>query len=1465
MRILRRSLFLIGAACTLVASLFGQTVRVLSVSGEATIQMPGEAAPRVVRKGDTIVVGTRIVTAEGARVIITPLPGVNSIIAPKSDVVIERVSETRDPGAAGTLHTAVLDLRTGAVTTDLQKREGVELDYGVRTARGLAGARGTTYTIGVNEAGVQTVVVADGVITLTLTDGRVISLVPGQVSITRPDGTSQSVASAAELSEGDQMIADNWVETTLDSLAEAVEQGIEVDAAALEDAIRSARDLGIDVDEDTQAKLERARQRQLERQERRERSGEETLQEKLEQSGGGGDDDLGSGDDDVNTQEQSSGGTSSAFDFAAFIATFSPDVQSQFFALGTGQRQSLAAYIGRLQSSSDRGAVLLFALSLPATDVLPAYLGRSDSIKTYLAKHPSDTDLANFALYPYGESSVYPSDAVVSYYGKLNDNDRQTFASFTRQVQAAIEDSNDPQVREYAFELIEGEPRSSASMVFFLGLTTTQKGAFLDLSDSQQNQIMDRNSSALTAYALGASRTSEQVDFALGLDGEDQLPAFLALSSTVQARLVEENDSKLTDYVLSEPRSSAQMNFAFDLSSERRSVFFALPPDIQALLIAKAGDADLQEYALDRYGEGQQRGEADIRFFAGLTNVQRDQFLDLDLNDQERLISSEDPALKQYALAAGRTVDEASYAIGLESDRFTAFLTLDEAARDVLVDGAGDLALQNFAYGTGSTPRASATIVYFDDLNDNERTLYLARANDLQDAVARLDVADLEDLLFAEDTPGVFTYSDASLRHYLQLDDAVRPAFLASAPELREKFAEVNRPGLTGAILTPGTFETTPSKADLLRNLNALLALSPENRDFFETLAGGPAYPRLDTVPGPLDWSDAAWTRTRNSFESLPDVLQQRVVSMGASEGIFDYSGTFIEAAFADYESSLSTAARAAATSAGWGRDFASYFVKDEVRQIFAEAATFTTAELAAIKQFEISPEDFLVTQDEGTAAGASVPKITAPPSSLGAEAKANLAVLAGLSSEDRAVLHSLGLRGEILQVYGAPYYDENDNYVSPDFAQTLANAIDLADKFSSEELETLRDLGLGRALVGQRDGGEVFIGEASVEIRDFLGGLLEIFEGLTPDQQDAAIDTGAFYSINFNDYRYVDGTALTSALNTWLELDVKTRDFLAGEAGGDFNLMYLVEGNGFYRDLGDIDDLISSLDSDELGTLRDLDAGSFILNNNTYSEGLITPTELKAFLAYVGALTDPQVFAMRELGIVSRENHREGFFAADRDGLAHLLQVYAELDQPNADPVIGNVVVATRQIDPYKSYATYVGPSFFFADDNGADYVTYNVSFRSETSSLYVGAVRRLSLYGSHGESYTFAVPEGKDVNLRASSLIDLQSVSFSAGVRAIRMDAATINLAYTDIPAGAVVSLNSKLGGMGTGNRYPNFGSSLTGRVNFIAGVSYGGVDMIDEATFDSASRGNIAIGTLRNPASLPTYTPPPENNVD
>ena len=246
----------LGLALVMTLALPAQTVRVIFVSGQAALQRPDEPALRPVVKGETVIIGTRIVTGADGRVVLTPMPGVKSIVAPNTTLLLESVSEIRTSDTNVT-HQAVLDLKEGAVVSDLQKPEGVSYDYSIRTARGLAGARGTTFTVGINKAGIQTIVVAHGSISINFTDGGKAVLTPGQLSITKPNGDTQSVSNVGELSEADQKIAKNWTETTVSAIATALETGIELDPTALNNALDAAKSLGITLSPETQAAVDR--------------------------------------------------------------------------------------------------------------------------------------------------------------------------------------------------------------------------------------------------------------------------------------------------------------------------------------------------------------------------------------------------------------------------------------------------------------------------------------------------------------------------------------------------------------------------------------------------------------------------------------------------------------------------------------------------------------------------------------------------------------------------------------------------------------------------------------------------------------------------------------------------------------------------------------------------------------------------------------------------------------------------------------------------------------------------------------------------------------------------------------------------------------------------------------------------------------------------------------------------------
>lgn len=1283
MRLPRRPLLVLGAACTLVVSLSGQTVRVLSVSGEATLQAPGESAPRPVQKGDTIIVGTRIITGPAARVILTPLPGVNSIIAPDSEVVIERASVTPPEGDRAARHSAVLDLRTGAVTTDLRREENVELDYGVRTARGLAGARGTTYTVGINTAGIQTIVVADGVISLLLADGRSISLVPGQVSITRPDGGTETVLRASELSTGDQALADNWVETTLDGLAEAVEQGIDIDPAALDDAVRAATGLGVDIAPATQNRLERARDRLLERREARLEQGSRLSE--------------GDGNRPPISELQGTAG----FDLLAFLATLPPERRAAFALLPAPARRDLGDYLGRLAETEARVAAINYALDLEPTEQLPVFLNRDDAVRDLLVARSEDPALQQFAYQRVGEENRARPAIAVRYYATLPPPQRGSYESLDLDLQVALAASTDPRLAEYALGGTEGQTRPREQIRFLIGLPAARRDAYLALPDQQQSDL-----------ATAA-------------------------------------DPALTTYVLAPGRGPTEATYALALTLAQRSLYLGFPPLVQLALAAAPTDGGLQTfaYAVNQQG-GNLNSHATILLFAGLGEVDRETYLTRPINLRE--LATTDPVFRERLLRS--------------------------------------------------------------------------------DPITRSPV-----------------FTTATLEHSLTLPTVTVAAYLVRAPDVRDLLAALGKPALTTALLDGRAFEQPPTDGDLRRNIGALLALAPENLALFETFAGGPTYPRLEATPGPFDHGDQAWTRTRNHWQALSDTARARVLALGAAEGLFDYGADFITSALQDYDTSLTLTQRAAALEAGWGRFFADYFAEEGIRPLLASGPTFTPAALAVIKQFRISPYAF------GSFGNGSPETPTDSPG--GFDPRARLAALTALDPAQRALLRRLLGGDEIIRLNNSGYIDANDNFVLPTYEQTLANALAFAQDLGPD-LDAIAALGLGEHLFRGPADATFLVGQTRSNARDRLLFLLDLFRTLDSEQREIALDHRIFAKLSLGDPSLDTGT-LQSTLATLASLSPLTRDFLAHIAD-ELPTYDLINGGEFsgYYPISAIDTLLSGLNPTEFQTLIELDPGDSLLKGNPGDGRLIELGTLKSVLGAIASLDDTQRSTLNELGITSRGGSRRGLFASDQEGLARLLQAYSELP--------GALRVATRQLRPFESaFREHVGRSFFFADDDGFDQTIQNVSFNSP-GDLHVGAVRRLSLFSdSFSQATTFSVPAGRDIFLRASTLVDLEGVTFANGVRAITIEAATLNLANLDFPEGSVIALNSKLGGLGSASRYPNFdGSSQIGRVNFLRDVSYGGVNnvMFDQASFDLRSRGNITIGTLQNPATPPTYTPPP-----
>ena len=97
--------------------------------------------------------------------------------------------------------------------------------------------------------------------------------------------------------------------------------------------------------------------------------------------------------------------------------------------------------------------------------------------------------------------------------------------------------------------------------------------------------------------------------------------------------------------------------------------------------------------------------------------------------------------------------------------------------------------------------------------------------------------------------------------------------------------------------------------------------------------------------------------------------------------------------------------------------------------------------------------------------------------------------------------------------------------------------------------------------------------------------------------------------------------------------------------------------------------------------------------------------------------------------------------------------------------------------------------------------------------------------------------------VHLIAYQQMEIDNLRFSEQVKEITMDAMTINLMNINFPKDSVVNLNSSYGPIE--GKYPNFGSVVLGRVNFVENVRYNTNLINSKSTFDQFGS-SIYIGT-------------------
>ncbi len=142
----------------------------------------------------------------------------------------------------------------------------------------------------------------------------------------------------------------------------------------------------------------------------------------------------------------------------------------------------------------------------------------------------------------------------------------------------------------------------------------------------------------------------------------------------------------------------------------------------------------------------------------------------------------------------------------------------------------------------------------------------------------------------------------------------------------------------------------------------------------------------------------------------------------------------------------------------------------------------------------------------------------------------------------------------------------------------------------------------------------------------------------------------------------------------------------------------------------------------------------------------------------------------------------------------------------------------------------------------SGADLNVLNVRLTSTDGSVSLATLENLLV----AEGSEITPGDQENVYLYADKTLTADRLVFNGNPRDIVMNATTINLSNLDFPLAANVDLRSMNGPIN--GKYPNFGSSAPGRVNFIQNVSRGGNVIFNETTFDQFSGGKINIGTAQ-----------------
>lgn len=171
-------LLLFHVGCLLNA----QEASILRLVGASTVEviLPDSDDPANMAQGEVIPEGSIVMVPEGGKLFLRTFAGTITTVEGGSTIFIEQVEQV------GAKEVTRIELRSGDMVAMLDPEKRDVNDYGVRTPKGVAAARGTTFTATVGAGGESSISVVGGAVTFTSPAGT-IDLTTGQFMPTPTD------------------------------------------------------------------------------------------------------------------------------------------------------------------------------------------------------------------------------------------------------------------------------------------------------------------------------------------------------------------------------------------------------------------------------------------------------------------------------------------------------------------------------------------------------------------------------------------------------------------------------------------------------------------------------------------------------------------------------------------------------------------------------------------------------------------------------------------------------------------------------------------------------------------------------------------------------------------------------------------------------------------------------------------------------------------------------------------------------------------------------------------------------------------------------------------------------------------------------------------------------------------------------------------------------------------------------